>query len=928
MALFITERVGAEFTVRSGDNALQAAASALLSQAWAEGTLPGGAGTKSAKEWAEDAAADVLPSRAGINNYRTTAGFWLAGDVVVDFSEKTFTAGYWHDNVYYPAGTTYKGSSDYLPIVGGKAYTYSSAINGNASIQFYDAALTYVGGVKGSDLAAASYVFTPPSTAAFIRVTALATDVAANNVKITANAAYLRTTGLATSAEVTTATRIFSHQKKIMAVVNNETTTLVTFDQPTKTIVFPAGVQLVDKAVGRYFTLASTQTIALGAFNIGILYYDALDSTIKFRNVATVDETTTVYDTFHKVDTNYIIGVVNSAATSKSLSIDATYYSIDGVVYGRGDKYFNDQITAINAKFGSDPLLSEWFIGTPETLTTAGSRSVITAIKDIWFDFHEGKPSWWDDCRLRLTCVFRPDYTASPTANDTMFQFRVVSADGTTVNVINNFFRFEIEAVGTSGLNLYTKTITVNGESVRINIYADLSKYSNTIPVPRDDTTFMVWARLKTTSIFKDALEKSLLRSKLWYGGSKLYVFDQWPTQIFKRGLTTDSAVGSIGLVTKSLPLPADYVTTPYDPSALTILRDTIRDTNVPAYKYGGDMVTLTYDEAGDKAWIVSDFAKFSNKKVGVELGVVKRALADISATSFNVLCIGASSTDSGLASYTKLLFEDYGITINGVGSKYDYYGTRGEGRGGWSTAMYTGISSLDNTTPTASVVPLATPGASTTGYENPFLYVASSAQKAAHPDWCFRRTAGGARSELTYTTDPDKTGDFYIFDFARYLSDRSVTTPDAITIQLGMNDFYSPYYTTAQAIANCTLGFEIIYSQIRAALPTVPIAFITYMPRYSNLGGFSSVNGIKNIVDLLNTFTAAKADANLHVLNCHALMNPDMIFDFTAGAALDATGNSTAVLNLAAPSDGVHFYKNGYIEFSKVVGGWLANVM
>ena len=57
MALFIVERVGAGFTVRPGENTLQAAASALRAEAWAEGTLPGGAGTKSAKEHAQDAAA-------------------------------------------------------------------------------------------------------------------------------------------------------------------------------------------------------------------------------------------------------------------------------------------------------------------------------------------------------------------------------------------------------------------------------------------------------------------------------------------------------------------------------------------------------------------------------------------------------------------------------------------------------------------------------------------------------------------------------------------------------------------------------------------------------------------------------------------------------------------------------------------------------
>lgn len=45
--------------IRQGENTLQAAASALTAEAWAEGTLPGGAGTKSAKEHATAAAASA-----------------------------------------------------------------------------------------------------------------------------------------------------------------------------------------------------------------------------------------------------------------------------------------------------------------------------------------------------------------------------------------------------------------------------------------------------------------------------------------------------------------------------------------------------------------------------------------------------------------------------------------------------------------------------------------------------------------------------------------------------------------------------------------------------------------------------------------------------------------------------------------------------
>jgi lysophospholipase L1-like esterase len=241
---------------------------------------------------------------------------------------------------------------------------------------------------------------------------------------------------------------------------------------------------------------------------------------------------------------------------------------------------------------------------------------------------------------------------------------------------------------------------------------------------------------------------------------------------------------------------------------------------------------------------------------------------------------------------------------------------------------MYTGISSLGATN--NDIVPLATGGASTTGYENPFLYIATSQQKIDHPTWCFRRSVAGSRAELSYQTDADKTGNFYIFDFVRYLSDRSVSNPEIITLQLGMNDYYSTYWGNSQATINSALSLEIIYTQIRLALPTTPIGVLTYMPRYTNTGGFNAVDGlaIKNYCDVVNKFFVDKSDANFHAINTHALMNPDYIFDATEGALIDNSGNSTTQLALQTPFDGVHFSKNGYIEFSKVVGNFILNMM
>lgn len=55
MANFAVTPTDTTIVVQVGENTAAAAAFATLSQAWAEGTLPGGPGTKSAREWATDA---------------------------------------------------------------------------------------------------------------------------------------------------------------------------------------------------------------------------------------------------------------------------------------------------------------------------------------------------------------------------------------------------------------------------------------------------------------------------------------------------------------------------------------------------------------------------------------------------------------------------------------------------------------------------------------------------------------------------------------------------------------------------------------------------------------------------------------------------------------------------------------------------------
>ena len=140
------------------------------------------------------------------------------------------------------------------------------------------------------------------------------------------------------------------------------------------------------------------------------------------------------------------------------------------------------------------------------------------------------------------------------------------------------------------------------------------------------------------------------------------------------------------------------------------------------------------------------------------------------------------------------------------------------EGRGYWNYQSFAGKASSVY----GQTISISTGTGLTSKFENPFLKLATTQDKTDHPDWCFRHT--GSADELSYSEDSDKTGDFYIFDFAFYLTQHSVTTPDIITIALGVNDWQE---AGIMNIDDVYLSMQIIYLQIRSALPNVKIMIV-----------------------------------------------------------------------------------------------------
>lgn len=166
--------------------AADAQESATLSQAWSEGTLPGGPGTKSAREWAGEAGIQFSRPLAPFLRVASTLQQGLdnsdldgeIGIVVSDGIQLYDVRG----NMYNPAtrvtGSRLSGTgaiiseagavrTDFIPVIAGEPYTVSTNTTRRLGLAFYDASLTLVPGSYNASSALTLTVTAPP-TAAFI----------------------------------------------------------------------------------------------------------------------------------------------------------------------------------------------------------------------------------------------------------------------------------------------------------------------------------------------------------------------------------------------------------------------------------------------------------------------------------------------------------------------------------------------------------------------------------------------------------------------------------------------------------------------------------------------------------------------------------------------------------------------------------------
>lgn len=341
-----------------------------------------------------------------------------------------------------------------------------------------------------------------------------------------------------------------------------------------------------------------------------------------------------------------------------------------------------------------------------------------------------------------------------------------------------------------------------------------------------------------------------------------------------------------------------------------------IAATGIPRINYFYEDISLKSSELSDSFKVM--IKQNTNRYYSYYQEISKKSVPKESkqGTAIKELLIGDSLTNYKVTTFVKQRLEALGISVTMLGTFKDTLGTNTEGRPGWEYDNFIG---RDNTNFT-SVISVAPSGsASTTRDQNPFLKLATAEDKANHPSWCFRNT--GSNNELSYADDTDKTGDFYIFDFAWYLSNRNVQTPDVITIALGTNDIIQE---GEAAIERCRFSLDVIIRQIKAALPNVKIGVIPSPAWNINRSEWDSIVpkwiefAMADVKSLSTTFS------NLDIVPIWCHMNKDFTFPLTA-ATLPNSPNET---KRAGVSDSVHFDDPGRWEYANALSAYVMNVI
>lgn len=389
-----------------------------------------------------------------------------------------------------------------------------------------------------------------------------------------------------------------------------------------------------------------------------------------------------------------------------------------------------------------------------------------------------------------------------------------------------------------------------------------------------------------------------------------------------------DNNIKNLGLMKKDEIVnlsPADYIVLPN--KVFTTTKELLSWTNTIMLNKKNVEIKVSYS-TGPTDWgkRVYNFDEFDWSKVPANTTVsvffssnnelkykkdiiVRKKSTNPTTNTINLLCIGDSITNRGLAnSVSNYLGTQYGLMVTSVGTMINNFSQKGEGREGWKFTNFTGKDWVSQVK--TQIIP-ATGATNNELSVNPFVKIATSSDLANNPNYCYDLN-GKSYSEVS------TSGTYYIYDFANYLSVQSIATPDIITIALSTNDILSGSSTYNDDCKNALL---FMIKKIREALPTVKIGVVpTFNFGMDKSGNESQLKALKWTKVCIEEIEAL-ADENCDVIPTYMSVDRLSAYNTTTVASSENSNVQEATITDTVHTNSINVHANAIAQ-------WVVNVL
>jgi hypothetical protein len=426
------------------------------------------------------------------------------------------------------------------------------------------------------------------------------------------------------------------------------------------------------------------------------------------------------------------------------------------------------------------------------------------------------------------------------------------------------------------------------------NALTDFSVYYSNFPINKE---------------FTKKTDKSL------FMGKDLFLIEGQDLPIYRRSISNNIKIPTLCVVSK-------------DSSAKKSL-GTIDYSLAPVYQYFNERLILnTNTIKASKVDIIGIYEKDPIRSYAngidylyglIDVNINKVAPSLLTGTTKDIMMIGGSTTNNGLATYTKKYLTDFGITANYKGTMNDDLGTACEATDGWGSDTLFGKRSLVGSKVVYPGV-VASPGG--TAVKNPFLFLATSDDKSTKGGFCYTYTSSGVAEETSYAdyVGGDKeTRDFYIFSFDKYCVANSYTNIDVMTLQLGINDIANNAY----GLTDLQKFIPELITQITVKFPSIQVGIMPSAAFGSGTNGDNFYTKYIPFMNALNLIVSTTNKVNVKVLSTHIHSDKINQFDYLSTTALYSDGNLTK--EIRTQGDAFHGLNNFYLEIGRAVGMFMA---